>query len=50
MGCSVKPHYGLPMMSMPLVLGLQPEQVRGAAYLHADASKRNRVARAGQRS
>jgi tetratricopeptide (TPR) repeat protein len=27
----------LPMMSMPLVLGLLPEQVRGGAYLQADA-------------
>ncbi|HEX7912041.1 MAG TPA: hypothetical protein VF534_28660 [Paraburkholderia sp.] len=33
------PDYGLPMMSLPLVLGLQPEQVRGAAYLRADAMK-----------
>ncbi|ASW00513.1 hypothetical protein [Paraburkholderia aromaticivorans] len=33
------PHYGLPMMSLPLVLGLQPEQVRGTPYLRADATK-----------
>ncbi|OAJ51309.1 hypothetical protein A6V36_15245 [Paraburkholderia ginsengiterrae] len=33
------PDYGLPMMSLPLVLGLQPEHVRGAAYLRADAMK-----------
>jgi tetratricopeptide (TPR) repeat protein len=31
-----KPDYGLPMMSLPHTLGLQPEQVRGAAYLQAD--------------
>ena len=31
-----KPDFGLPMMSTPLVLGLQPEPVRGAAYLQAD--------------
>ncbi|MFL9864313.1 glycosyltransferase family 9 protein [Paraburkholderia fungorum] len=36
-----KPHFGLPIMSVPSVLGLQPEQVRGAVYLYADA---NRVA------
>jgi hypothetical protein len=34
-----KPDYGLPMMSLPLVLGLQPEQVRGTAYLQADPWK-----------
>lgn len=33
-----KPHYVLPMMSIPCVLGLLPEQVGGAAYLHADAN------------
>ncbi len=38
-GLSDKPHYGLPMMSMPLVLDLQPEQVQGVAYLQAEASK-----------
>ena len=31
--------YGLPMMSMPHTLGLQPEQVRGAAYLQADPQR-----------
>ncbi|ANB71698.1 hypothetical protein AYM40_04400 [Paraburkholderia phytofirmans OLGA172] len=34
-----KPNFGLPMMSVPSMLGLQPEQVRGAAYLSADASR-----------
>jgi tetratricopeptide (TPR) repeat protein len=29
-------HYALPMMSMPFAIGLQPEQVNGAAYLQAD--------------
>ena len=42
-----KPDYVLPMMSVPLVLGLQPHEVRGTAYLQADAAKaaawRNRV-------
>lgn len=33
------PDYGLPMMSLPLVLDIQPEQVRGAAYLRADPIK-----------
>ncbi|HEX7932833.1 MAG TPA: hypothetical protein VF573_07155 [Paraburkholderia sp.] len=33
------PDYSLPMMSLPLVLDLQPVQVRGNAYLHADANK-----------
>ena len=33
------PDYSLPMMSLPLVLNLQPEQVRGGAYLRADAGK-----------
>lgn len=33
------PDYGLPIMSLPLVLGLQPEQVRGTPYLRADATK-----------
>lgn len=33
------PDYGLPMMSLPFVLGFQPDQVRGAAYLRADAAK-----------
>jgi tetratricopeptide (TPR) repeat protein len=37
-----KPHYVLPMMSIPSALGLRLERVRGAAYLHADA---NNVAR-----
>jgi hypothetical protein len=32
------PDYALPLMSLPLVLGIEPEQVRGAPYLHADAS------------
>lgn len=47
-----KPHYGLPMMSMPSVLGLQPTQVRGAAYLQADANSmakwRQRVSAGGE--
>ena len=34
-----KPHYGLPMMSVPYMLSLQPEAVGGAAYLHADAER-----------
>jgi tetratricopeptide (TPR) repeat protein len=34
-----KPHYGLPMMSIPHVLSLQPECVTGAAYLHADPAR-----------
>ncbi|WP_408364882.1 tetratricopeptide repeat protein [Paraburkholderia sediminicola] len=34
-----KPHFGLPMMSVPSVLGLQADQVHGAAYLYADASR-----------
>ncbi|CAE6700833.1 hypothetical protein R69888_00734 [Paraburkholderia haematera] len=34
-----KPHFGLPIMSVPSVLGLLPEHVRGAAYLRADASR-----------
>lgn len=46
-----KPHYGLPIMSVPSVLGLQPDQVRGAAYLYADASRvagwRERVSTCG---
>jgi Tfp pilus assembly protein PilF len=33
------PDYALPMMSLPLVLGLQPEQIRGTPYLRADAAK-----------
>ncbi|CAB3659791.1 hypothetical protein LMG22037_01402 [Paraburkholderia phenoliruptrix] len=33
------PNYSLPMMSLPLVLDLQPQQVRGDAYLHADPGK-----------
>ncbi|WP_144145284.1 hypothetical protein [Paraburkholderia sp. BCC1884] len=33
------PHYSLPMMSLPLVLGLRPEQVRGAAYLQAEPNR-----------
>ncbi|MFP3582864.1 tetratricopeptide repeat-containing glycosyltransferase family protein [Paraburkholderia sp. SIMBA_055] len=33
------PDYSLPMMSLPLVLNLQPEQVRGGAYLRADPGK-----------
>lgn len=31
--------YALPLMSLPLVLGLEPQQVRGMPYLQADASK-----------
>ncbi|HEX3635494.1 MAG TPA: glycosyltransferase family 9 protein [Paraburkholderia sp.] len=40
-GAPGKPHYdyGLPMMSVLSVLGLPPEQVHGAPYLHADAAK-----------
>jgi tetratricopeptide (TPR) repeat protein len=38
-GALGKPHYGLPMMSIPHVLGLQPEGVAGAAYLHADPAR-----------
>jgi Tfp pilus assembly protein PilF len=34
-----KPDFALPMMSMPLTLGLQPEQVRGEAYLQADSQR-----------
>jgi hypothetical protein len=34
-----KPDYGLPMMSLPLMLDLQPDQVRGAPYLRADPRK-----------
>ncbi|SOE70124.1 hypothetical protein SAMN05446635_3711 [Burkholderia sp. OK233] len=34
-----KPHFGLPIMSVPSVLGLRPVQVRGGAYLSADASR-----------
>jgi tetratricopeptide (TPR) repeat protein len=34
-----KPDYALPMMSMPHLLGVQPEQVRGAAYLQADEQR-----------
>ncbi|CAE6730903.1 hypothetical protein [Paraburkholderia nemoris] len=34
-----KPHFGLPIMSVPSVLGLLPDQVRGGAYLSADASR-----------
>ncbi|MFC0397524.1 tetratricopeptide repeat protein [Paraburkholderia rhizosphaerae] len=33
-------HYALPMMSVPFAIGLQPEQVSGAAYLHADENPR----------
>jgi hypothetical protein len=33
------PDYSLPIMSVPLVLDLRPEQVRGNAYLHADPDK-----------
>ncbi|MFM0309716.1 hypothetical protein P0D71_18185 [Paraburkholderia sp. RL17-383-BIF-A] len=33
------PDYALPMMSLPLVLGLHPEQIRGTPYLRADAAK-----------
>jgi tetratricopeptide (TPR) repeat protein len=31
--------YCLPMMSLPLVLGLKPEHVQGAAYLKPDAAR-----------
>ncbi|MFM0335738.1 hypothetical protein [Paraburkholderia fungorum] len=51
-GALGKPHYGLPMMSMPLVLGLQPEQVRGTPYLWTDAKHvtawRQRVSAVGE--
>ncbi|REE19857.1 hypothetical protein B0G71_2973 [Paraburkholderia sp. BL27I4N3] len=33
------PDYALPLMSLPLMLGLEPEQVRGAPYLQADTTK-----------
>ena len=32
-------HFTLPMMSVPFVTGLQPEQIRGAPYLCVDAGK-----------
>ncbi|TAL92527.1 MAG: hypothetical protein EPN73_25155 [Paraburkholderia sp.] len=32
-------HFTLPMMSVPFVIGLQPEQVHGTPYLRADAGK-----------
>ncbi|CAB3764763.1 glycosyltransferase family 9 protein [Paraburkholderia solisilvae] len=35
-GLPAAAHYALPMMSVPFALGLQPEQVNGAAYLQAD--------------
>jgi tetratricopeptide (TPR) repeat protein len=38
-GALGQPDFGLPMMSLPLALGLQPEQVRGAAYLQADPQR-----------
>ncbi|CAE6767114.1 hypothetical protein R69658_03447 [Paraburkholderia aspalathi] len=34
-----KPDFGLPIMSVPSALELQPDQVRGGAYLIADASR-----------
>jgi tetratricopeptide (TPR) repeat protein len=34
-----EPHYGLPMMSVPYALSLQPEAVSGAAYLHAHVER-----------
>jgi len=34
-----QPDAGLPIMSLPLTLGLQPGQVRGAAYLQADPQR-----------
>ncbi|SDH81257.1 hypothetical protein [Paraburkholderia phenazinium] len=34
-----KPDFGLPVMSLPLTLGLQPEQVRGAPYLQPDSQR-----------
>lgn len=46
-----KPDFGLPMMSLPLTLGLQPQQVRGAVYLQADPRRveqwRTRLSAAG---
>ncbi|WP_036024056.1 hypothetical protein [Paraburkholderia dilworthii] len=33
------PDYSLPMMSLPLVLDIQPQQVRGDAYLRTDPNK-----------
>jgi tetratricopeptide (TPR) repeat protein len=33
------PDYALPLMSLPLVLGLEPAQVSGVPYLQADSSK-----------
>jgi Tfp pilus assembly protein PilF len=38
-GALGKPDYGLPMMSVPHTFNLQPEQVRGAAYLQADPQR-----------
>jgi tetratricopeptide (TPR) repeat protein len=38
-GALGKPDYGLPMMSVLHTLGVQPEQVRGAAYLQAHAER-----------
>lgn len=47
-----EPHFGLPIMSVPSVLVLRPDQVRGAAYLHADAGRlaawRERVGASGE--
>jgi tetratricopeptide (TPR) repeat protein len=34
-----QPDYALPLMSLPFMLGLLPEDVRGDAYLQADADK-----------
>lgn len=34
-----QPDYALPMMSLPLMLDLQPHEVHGAPYLRADARK-----------
>lgn len=38
-GFDFRPDFILPMMSVPYVIDLQPGQVSGAAYLHADADK-----------
>jgi tetratricopeptide (TPR) repeat protein len=47
-----KPHFALPIMSVPSVLDLQSDQVSGAPYLYADASRvarwRERVNIAGE--
>jgi hypothetical protein len=38
-GFSFRPNFILPIMSVPYVIDLQPDQVSGAPYLHADADK-----------